>query len=71
MSDVIDRVIKDHVEEERQEARAEGRAEGRAELLKTQVIKKLEKGMDAVTIADILEEDISVIQGIIDELKDE
>lgn len=27
MSDVIDRFIKDHVEEERQEARAEGRAE--------------------------------------------
>ena len=67
MSDVIDRVIKDHVEEERQEARAEGRAE----FLKEKVSKKLQKGMDAVTIADILEEDVSVVQGIIDELKDE
>ena len=67
MSDVIDRFIKDHVEEERQEARAEGRAE----FLKEKVSKKLQKGMDAVTIADILEEDISVIQDIINELKDE
>lgn len=50
--------------EGREEGRIEGREEGRIETLVTQVCKKLAKGMEAADIADILEEDVSLIQDI-------
>lgn len=51
---------------EREEGRIEGREEGRIKILVTQVCKKLAKGMEAPDIADMLEEEESVIQNICD-----
>ena len=44
--------------------------EGAYHKLKSQVEKKLQKGLSSVEIADILEEDIEVIEEIISALKD-
>lgn len=52
--------------EGRKEGRIEGREEGRIKILVTQVCKKLAKGMEAPDIADMLEEEESVIQNICD-----
>ncbi len=52
--------------EGRKEGRIEGREEGRIKILVTQVCKKLAKGMEASDIADMLEEEESVIQNICD-----
>ena len=48
--------------------RTEGIASGKKELLKQQVQKKLAKGKSLEVIADELEEDVSTIQPIIDEV---
>ena len=48
--------------------RTEGIASGKKELLKQQVQKKLTKGKSLEVIADELEEDVSTIQPIIDEV---
>ena len=48
--------------------RTEGFASGKKELLKQQVQKKLTKGKSLEVIADELEEDVSTIQPIIDEV---
>ena len=48
--------------------RTEGIASGKKELLKQQVQKKLAKGKFLEVIADELEEDLSTIQPIIDEV---
>ena len=52
--------------EGRKEGRIEGREEGRIKILVTQVCKKLAKGMEASDLADMLEEEESVIQNICD-----
>lgn len=52
--------------EGRKEGRIEGREEGRIKILVTQVCKKLAKGMEAPDIADMLEEEESMIQNICD-----
>lgn len=52
--------------EGRKEGRIEGREEGRIKILVTQVCKKLAKGMEVPDIADMLEEEESVIQNICD-----
>ena len=44
--------------------------EGAYQKLKSQVEKKLHKGVSVVDIADMLEENIEVIEGIIKELED-
>lgn len=49
---------------EREEGKEEGREEGRLMTLVNQVCRKLAKGMDAVDIADMLEEEEGVIQDI-------
>lgn len=54
--------------EGRIEGRAEGRVEGRDNHLLEQVQKKLAKGCSPETIADALEEDISIIKDIIQKL---
>ena len=54
-----------------QEQRTEGHAEGEKEHLVKQVQKKLEKGLEPFAIAEALEEDVKVIEGIIAEIKTE
>ena len=62
-------------EEARQEGLEEGRQEGREigkqEAIKNLIRKKLKKGCSAEEIADILEEEQSMIQGLIDEIEKE
>ena len=53
---------------ERQKAFSEGQENGKNELLKSLVKKKLEKNYSKEEIADMLEEDISVIEKAINEL---
>ena len=48
---------------------AEGKAEGKISNLVSQVCRKLSKGKDAATIADELEEDMSLVDLIITEAK--
>ena len=60
--------LSEGIEEEAMEA---GRKEGKKELLKQLVKKKLMKGKNINIIADELEEDVSIIQPIIDEIKKE
>ena len=52
----------------RKAGRTEGIASGKKELLKQLVQKKLAKGKSLEVIADELEEDVSTIQPIIDEV---
>ena len=52
----------------RKAGRTEGIASGKKELLKQLVQKKLTKGKSLEVIADELEEDVSTIQPIIDEV---
>ncbi|MCB6647137.1 Rpn family recombination-promoting nuclease/putative transposase [[Clostridium] scindens] len=63
------------LEEGRQEGLEEGRQEGREigkqEAIKNLIRKKLKKGCSAEEIADILEEEQSMIQGLIDEIEKE
>ena len=49
--------------------RAEGKAEGRTEHLKQQVQKKLVKGKSVEVIADELEESVSAIENVLEELR--
>ena len=62
-------------EEARQEGLEEGRQEGREigkqEAIKNLIRKKLKKGCSAEEIADILEEELGMIQGLIDEIEKE
>lgn len=51
-----------------QKERREGYEEGQRQLLVTQVQKKIEKGKSIEQIADKLEEDISTIRQIYDDL---
>lgn len=55
--------------EEKYYEREEGREEGRLMTLVNQVCRKLAKGMDAADIADMLEEEESMIQDICDAAK--
>ena len=55
--------------EEREIERQKAFSEGQNELLKSLVKKKLEKNYSKEEIADMLEEDVSVIGKIIDELR--
>lgn len=63
------------LEEGRQEGLEEGRQEGREigkqEAIKNLIRKKLKKGCSAEEIADILEEELGMIQGLIDEIEKE
>ena len=51
--------------------REAGRKEGRIESLKNQIKKKLEKGKSVEAIAEDLEEDITVIRELTEQLKQE
>lgn len=62
--------LKEWLEDEYDDGRAVGIIEGRKEALASLVKKKLEKGNTLDEIADILEEDVSVIAEIIKELKE-
>ena len=53
----------------RAEGKAEGREEGRTEHLKQQVQKKLVKGKSVEVIADELEESVSAIENVLEELR--
>ena len=55
--------------EGRAEGKAEGREEGRTEHLKQQVQKKLVKGKSVEVIADELEERVSAIENVLEELR--
>ena len=63
------------LEEGRQEGLEEGRQEGREigkqEAIKNLIRKKLKKGCSSEEIADILEEELGMIQGLIDEIEKE
>ena len=54
-----------------EEGRQEGREIGKQEAIKNLVRKKLKKGCSAEEIADILEEELGMIQGLIDEIEKE
>lgn len=56
---------------EYEEGHEAGLREGRQSLLKNKIRKKLLKGKSSVLIAEELEEDISVIETMIQELKTE
>ena len=64
-----------HLRQEREDAWEDGRIEGERagekNKLKEQIRKKLEKGKSVSEIADILEEEETTIQELIDELKKE
>ena len=55
--------------EGRAEGKAEGREEGRTEHLRQQVQKKLVKGKSVEVIADELEESVSAIENVLEELR--
>ena len=59
------------LEEGRQEGREIGKQEGKQEAIKNLIRKKLKKGCSAEEIADILEEELGMIQGLIDEIEKE
>ena len=59
------------LEEGRQEGREIGKQEGKQEAIKNIIRKKLKKGCSAEEIADILEEELGMIQGLIDEIEKE
>ena len=59
------------LEEGRQEGREIGKQEGKQEAIKNLIRKKLKKGSSAEEIADILEEELGMIQGLIDEIEKE
>ena len=59
------------LEEGRQEGREIGKQEGKQEAIKNLISKKLKKGCSAEEIADILEEELGMIQGLIDEIEKE
>ena len=61
-------VLKEMLQKERREGYEEGQKEGQRQLLVAQVQKKIEKGKSIEQIADELEEDISAIRQIYDEL---
>ena len=54
-----------------EEGRQEGREIGKQEAIKNLIRKKLKKGCSAEEIADILEEELGMIQGLIDEIEKE
>ena len=54
-----------------EEGRQEGREIGKQEAIKNLIRKKLKKGCSAEEIADILEEELGMIQGFIDEIEKE
>lgn len=62
--------LEDEYDEGVEAGKAIGVKKGRKEVLSSQVKKKLEKGHTLEEIADILEEDVSVIAEIIKELKE-
>ena len=59
------------LEEGRQEGREIGKQEGKQEAIKNLIRKKLKKGCSAEEIANILEEELGMIQGLIDEIEKE
>ena len=59
------------LEEGRQEGREIGKQEGKQEAIKNLIRKKLKMGCSAEEIADILEEELGMIQGLLDEIEKE
>lgn len=69
LKEMLQKERREGYEEGQKEGYEEGQKEGRRQLLAAQVQKKIEKGKSVEQIADELEEDISAIRPIYDELE--
>lgn len=71
LKEMLQKERREGYEEGQKEGRKEGREEGKKQMLIMQVRKKFEKGKCIEQIADELEEEVSVIKQIYEELMNE